>query len=121
MIFSFRTTEYLQSLGSVLIKSGYEITGFNWPKNMACINKVEHWKKRNGKTAKVFHHFQKWVQIPDEMIKWRKVTKKGFSTSWVWADDPEYTYQVNEKFITRGDARKLIEMYHQLPRVTQYQ
>lgn len=115
MVFSHRTTDYLQSLQSVLIKSGYEIVGFDWPKELVCINKVDHYKKRNGKIARVFHHFSTWRKIPTEMIKWHQVTKKGYSRSWIWHDDPEYNYQVNERYITRGDAKKIIEIYKTLP------
>lgn len=114
MDFNFRTMEYLKSLNSVLIQSGYEITSFNWPKELVCINKVDHYKKRNGKVVKVFHHFRTWYHIPKEMIKWHSVTKKGYNFSWVWADDPEYTYQVNEKYISRGDARFILENYKTL-------
>lgn len=120
MDFNYRTTAYLESLQSVMIKTGYEIVGFDWPKNLVCINKVDHWKKRNGKVVKVFHHFRQWYVIPEAMIKWHKVTKKGFNHHWVWADDPEYTYTVDEKYISRGDARTLLETYKSLPKANPY-
>ncbi|HEY4326408.1 MAG TPA: hypothetical protein VGN20_20660 [Mucilaginibacter sp.] len=114
MDFSHRTTAYLESLQSKLIKSGYEIEHIDFNKEIFCINKVEHWKKRNGKIAKVYHHFRKYYQLPKEMIKYRQITKTGYSNSWVWADDPEYKYQVNQKYITKEDREELLTIYKSL-------
>lgn len=112
--------EYLKSLDSVLIESNYEIVDIDWKSEILCINKVDKYRKRNGKVVKVFHHFRKWVQIPKEMIKWHTVTNKGYNFHWVWADDPEYSYQKQEKYITKGDAKKIIEMRNSLPVVEPY-
>jgi hypothetical protein len=117
MQFSYRTRQYLESLQSVLLKTGFEVVDVDYYSETFCVNKVDYWKKRNGKIVKVFHHFTKWYKLPPEMIKWRKVTKNGISTSWVWQDDPYYTYTVNQKYITRGDARKLMDMLKHLPEV----
>lgn len=117
MDFNYRTMEYLKGLDSKLIESEYKITSIDWKKEVVCINKVDTYKKRNKKLVKVFHHFRQWVQIPKEMIKWHTVSKKGYNFHWVWADDPEYTYQAQEKYITKGEAKWIIENRNKLPQV----
>jgi hypothetical protein len=117
MQFGYKTTAYLESLQSVFVKSVYEITGFNWRLGHVCINKVDYWKKRNGKVVKVFHKFSTWYKIPEQLIKYREVEKTGISTSWIWADDPYYTRTVKEKFITRGSARWIVDNRNSIEKV----
>ncbi len=111
MIFNYRTQNHLKENEAVLIRSEYKICQIDWCNLKAFVNKVDLYKKRNGKTCTVEHHFGKWIPFSKDLIRYGKQTKKAETTDWCIGDREEYTYEVKTKYLPKESQNEIVKMY----------
>lgn len=102
----------LKGMGATLISSEYKVIGFDWKNNKACVNKVDTYRKRNGKKCYVHHHFSMWIAIPDELID---VTEKEVtveSNDWYVSHRETITRTVKVKNVSDENQKVLVGLYH---------
>jgi len=111
MQFNRKTLAHLKSLDSVLITSEWKIVQSNSKQRTATVNKVDTYKKRNGKLCKVYHHFQKYVKdIPLEYYAQVKHTGHGTSNEWLVSERDDYTYTYYAPMLKSDCIAKVIKM-----------
>ena len=112
MVFNYSTKRYLQEMKAVLVSSQYKVVTIDYYNLKAYVNKVDVYKKRNGKLCKVQHHFGRWVQFPKEMIGYAKSTRTGVTDDWCVGDREEYTYEQTTRYLTAESKKQIVELYH---------
>jgi len=112
MEFNFRTTAYLKEMEAVLVESTYKVTNIDFHNLKAFVNKVDTFKKRNGKFCKVEHHFGKWITFPKEFVRYGKHTITGTTNDWSVGDREEYTYDKTVKYLTKESKEEIVKLYH---------
>lgn len=111
MKFNHRTLQYLKEMEAVLIESKYKVIDVNFYNLTAFVNKVDIYKKRNGKICTVEHHFGKWVSFPKEFIRYGKHKIKETTNDWSVADREDYINEKTIKYLTKQSKEEIIKIY----------
>jgi len=111
MQFNYKTKEYLKQNEAVLIKSEYKICQINFHNLTAFVNKVDTYRKRNGKICKVEHHYGKWIPFTKDLIRYGKSIKKGETNDIFVGDREPITYEVKNKFLPKESQQQIINLY----------
>ena len=111
MKFNYKTTQHLKEMEAVLISSEYKVCEIDFHSLKAYVNKVDTFKKRNGKLCKVEHHYGKWVSFPKEFVRYGKHTMKATTNDWCVSDREDYTYQKTVKYLTKESKEEIVKMY----------
>ena len=112
MKFGYRALQYIKDTGAVLTKSNYEVVGIDFCNLKACVNKIDHYKKRNGKSLRVEHYFEKWIPFTKDMISYGQRKHTDYVNSIYASESQEqYTYTTTEKYLNRENKQKIINEY----------
>lgn len=111
MDYSINSLRHLEQCKAVLVESKYKVIAIEYDICEALVNKVDTYRKKNGKRAILTHRFGQWIKFPKEMIKWGKAEKTGTTNDWCVGDREDYTYTVNKRYITKEDKDKIVNMY----------
>lgn len=68
MEYNQQTKRYLEEMQAVKIDSKYKIFQIDFHNMKVFVNKQDTYKKRNGKTCHVEHHFGRWIPFTKEDI-----------------------------------------------------
>ncbi len=111
MEFNYRTQNYLKENEAVLIRSEYKICQIDFYNLKAFVNKVDLYKKRNGKTCTVEHHFGKWIPFTKDLIRYGKSIKKGETNDICVGDRESYTYEIKTKYLPKEAQEQICKLY----------
>jgi hypothetical protein len=111
MVFNYRTQKHLKDNDAVLIKSGLQICSIDFYNLRAFVNKVDLYKKRNGKKCRVEHHFGKWIPFSKDLIKYREHTKTDETNDICVGDRESYNYKVKSKYLPKESEQEIINKY----------
>ncbi len=100
MEFSFKTKERLRILEASFVSSEYKVTGYDFKNSMAFINKVDTYKKPNGKKLYVHHKFGEWVNIPN---------------NYIITYEKEIEYETNDWFVSHRETATKVIKYSYVP------
>ncbi len=115
MRFNQATLSYLSEVGAVLQKSEYKVTDVNFGELKAYVNKVDTYKKRNGKICKVEHHFGKWVSFPKEYVSYGQRKYTGETNDWCVGDRETISGTTTCKYLNAAAKEHIVKLYHKLP------
>ena len=113
MLFNFRTTAYLKETQAVLVESNYVVTDIDFQNLKAHVNKIDTYKKRNGKLCKVEHHFGRWVAFPKELVSYGKRIVNGTSNDWSVGDRVDYSFETTMKYLSKDAKQEIIKLYRE--------
>ena len=109
MVFNQRTKNYLAEMSAVLIESKYKVFDINFHEMKAFVNKQDIYKKRNGKTCTVEHHFGKWIYFKKEDISYGLSNYTRYESSVYGLE--EIKGQKTSKYLKSEVKQKIIEDY----------
>lgn len=112
MRFNSRTMRYLKDNEAVLIDSVYKVCDVDYPGLQAWVNKIDTYRKRNGKQCKVEHRFGRWVEFPKDMIEKRPQKHTAFIDDFHVSERGEETYTVMVNCLSKESRAKIVQLYH---------
>lgn len=115
MRFNQATLSYLSEVGAVLQKSEYKVTDVNFGELKAYVNKVDTYKKRNGKICKVEHQFGKWVSFPKEYVSYGQRKYTCETSDWSVADREVVTGTKTAKYLNNAAKEQIVKLYLATP------
>ena len=111
MKFNHKTLQYLKEMEAVLIESKYKVVNVDFHNLTAFVNKVDTYRKRNGKLCKVEHHFGKWISFPKEFVRYGKRYEQRETNDWCVSDRETYTAEFTMKYLTKESKEQIVKMY----------
>jgi hypothetical protein len=112
MILSERTKKYIDEMSAIIVKSHYEIFNIDFDSLKAFINKQDVYKKRNGKTFTVEHHFGKWISFKKEDISYKVQNYTKYDNSVYGIE--EIKGQKRVRYLQPAIKQRLINEYTKL-------
>ena len=109
MVFNQRTKNYLTEMSAVLIESKYKVFDINFNEMKAFVNKQDIYKKRNGKTCTVQHHFGRWISFKKEDISYGLKNYTRYDSSFYGLE--EIKGQKTSKYLKSDVKQNIIEDY----------
>lgn len=109
MQFNYRTKHYLKEMEAVKIDSKYKVFTVNFNTMKAFVNKQDTYKKRNGKTCHVEHHFGKWMPFTKSDISHGMKDSVSYDTS---VNGTEVIKgRIHHMYLTKEVKERLVEEY----------
>lgn len=109
MEFNFRTKQYLQEVGATLVSSTYKVFQVDFINMKAYINKQDTYKKRNGKTCHVEHHFGRWIPFKKEDVSYGVRNYTKIESSLYGLETIKGSRQ--SKYLTPEVKKRLVDEY----------
>lgn len=111
MEFGRRSKERIKQLGATFEVSEYKVTGFNFRLNQALVNKVDTYRKPNGKKIEVHHKFAEWVNIPSGLIVETEKQITCETNDWYVSHRETYVKTIMVKTVPKESHHHLIKIY----------
>ena len=109
MLFNQRTKDYLNEMQAVLVQSKYKVFQIDFESFKAYVNKQDVYKKRNGKTCSVEHHFGKWIEFKKEDISYGMSNSTRIESSFYGLE--EVTRQKKNKYLNKEVQQRIVDEY----------
>lgn len=96
---------------AILVESKYKVFQIDFQSMKAFVNKQDIYKKRNGKTCTVEHHFGRWISFKKEDISYGKQNYTRYDSGLYGLE--EIKGQKTAKYLSSEIKQRLVNEYKQ--------